>query len=534
MNKLIFIILFGIYPATIFSQISESSYTLGEPYEKVNSSDFYVTFKNNLSIILKSKGNKISIQKFDVNTLKEISRNEIEAFPERCSFIKFYEFNTKVFFIYSYLDKNENYHLWLKEIDLEKDSISPDYKNVAKTIGSDIAPVFGGERGNNFIYTYFRPEFSDDIDIKVSSDSSKLLIAYRHESKTVLASQNYDIYGFCVFDENLNIIWSNEVQMPFNQKKLTLLSITLSNEGNVLLLSSLIKDKSSKVEKGNLPNYYLQISEYSKDRSPIRTLDLDVKNKFINSGRLILKEDNIFCTGYYTVRDVRTEVKGTYSMTLDYNGKVKSSTFSKFPLEFVTRHESKSTVNFNKSNYSRGKAYLPDLALKEIIFIDDSSYLIVGEQLNLFVETMSGNDRFYFNDIIISKINYSGTVLWNKKIPKYQTGHSFPGGLSYKHVKSSNTHLFTFLGNIKNLELPIDEPAAIHMDEMGGYLLNYAINEQDGSVKKYSILDSRDLKGKVLTNFSIHKVVSIRPNQYILEMDIDKKESLLIKVKLEQ
>ena len=61
----------------------------------------------------------------------------------------------------------------------------------------------------------------------------------------------------------------------------------------------------------------------------------------------------------------------------------------------------------------------------------------------------------YYGDVIITKIDAKGNLVWEKKMPKTQvsipqSGGSSIGGLSIKYIKGKDAHYILYLDNPKN------------------------------------------------------------------------------------
>ena len=106
------------------------------------------------------------------------------------------------------------------------------------------------------------------------------------------------------------------------------------------------------------------------------------------------------------------------------------------------------------------------------------------------------------------------------------------GGMSYKYFDANNSHYFVFLDNIKNMDLPIDKEPKQHSDKNGGYLTSVKISDADGSVKKGSILNARDVEDFQIYQFAVSRIVKTSENTFDFEAYKKKKEDVLIKVTL--
>ncbi len=184
----------------------------------------------------------------------------------------------------------------------------------------------------------------------------------------------------------------------------------------------------------------------------------------------------------------------------------------------------------------------------------DGSIVLVGERFHIetrsYYDFQSKRTRtttiYHYDDMVITKIGTDGNLAWMRKLPKRQTlttssshyGYSFSytaryvlrGGLSYEYMGGDHKHYLIFLDNEKNKDLKIDEVPAVHVNGAGGFLTAYEINDEDGKVNKYSILDLRDVQGMEVYQFSTDRILPTSPNQFVLEVYKKKKEDILIQV----
>jgi len=88
------------------------------------------------------------------------------------------------------------------------------------------------------------------------------------------------------------------------------------------------------------------------------------------------------------------------------------------------------------------------------------------------------------------------------------------------------------MDNVKNLTLTSTDVPEYHVDGAGGFLTAYKVNYTNGDVKKTSILNSVDVKGMKIHQFSTDRISSNVNDEFIFEVYKKQKEDILIKVKL--
>jgi len=88
------------------------------------------------------------------------------------------------------------------------------------------------------------------------------------------------------------------------------------------------------------------------------------------------------------------------------------------------------------------------------------------------------------------------------------------------------------MDNVKNLMLSSTDVPSYAVDGAGGFLTTYKVNFNSGDVKKISILDSRNVKGTKIYQFSVSRIFSSANDEFTFEVYKKKKEDILIRVKL--
>lgn len=179
---------------------------------------------------------------------------------------------------------------------------------------------------------------------------------------------------------------------------------------------------------------------------------------------------------------------------------------------------------------------MEELQLRQIIIQNDGSLLIVGEQYYIETKVSVGYQYsnvqiiYHFNSILVTKIDNLGQLAWMKKLPKQQKGMTGMSGMSYKYMAGEGCHYFLYLDNVKNMKLEADKSAKQHINGLGGYLTAYKLNDADGDVSKISILNTKNVNGIEIFQFSINRLIPISLHSFIFEVYKKQKEDMLVKV----
>lgn len=185
--------------------------------------------------------------------------------------------------------------------------------------------------------------------------------------------------------------------------------------------------------------------------------------------------------------------------------------------------------------------------LKNIEVLPDGSMMLVGEQYFMQQHqsgggmamgggmSMGGSNTYYtyhYGDILATKIAADGSLSFMRKMPKIQVGKNGQGGMSFKYFFANNSHYFVYLDNVKNIDLPEGKTPAEHSDGKGGYLTAVRITDADGTLKKGSILNAREVDDFKIHQFSTNRIIKTGENSFMVEAYKKQKEDIMIKINL--
>jgi hypothetical protein len=396
----------------------------------------------------------------------------------------------------------------------------------------------------------------------MSVDKKKMLIQYRKKPEIKRDKKSFDIIGMVSYEGNLTQTSSNEIKMPYTERKMDVLDFALDAEGTNYILAKVYHDDSGddkKRKKDEEANYHVELFRLTNGSKELNIAKVDVKDKFINGLWLfespLTKE--MVCAGYYnngkTVRrsNVMTFADGKKVAYTDgmiiikakKEGPLYGLATYEIPIDVLNEYTSNRTKKKNNKKEEEGEAEFPYLMLKELIIDEKGNLLLIGEQTYVIVRqgnhgmpgpstSMMSYDRFYFhyNDLLVTKIDATGKLSWIKKIPKKQKGMNYQGGMSYKYIRNKDSHYLLFLDNLKNFELPLDKVPAEHSDGKGGYFTSYKIDDATGTSVNSSIFNVRDLEEMTVYQFATNRIVKLTDDTFAVEFYKKKKEDVMVKV----
>lgn len=521
--------------------LDKLTYNVGRPYPVVDAPvKLYFTRGGEMISIKWSKKETI-VQKFNLKTMAQTSAKSFNPTPAGAAPEAFYQIKDKFYFFYSTYSESENItELKAKEIDFKSGTISETEKSVLSVPG-------GANCSVSMYNAVTRFSFS------VSVDSTKVLIRYEKGDNQInkpgimVKAFNMTSLGLCVMTPELTQIWKKEVEMPTSDKKqkVEVLSFTLSNGGDVFLLSRVFEDESGKVKKGKdaSANYHLEVWMAGAEAGTFVRNSLNIADNHISNARLFGGKDGIVGGGFYCkVKNLDNKrgigeqnADGVYTFKADGSGKLQNMVYHEIPLEILNMYSSGSEQR--KNNKENENAEFQNMGLDRLHVSADGSITLIGEQVNSVstYQSQGGytSTNYFCKDILVAKINADGSLAWMKRLPKRQEGSKFElMSYFYDFNSASSSHIFLFLDSEKNKTLPIDKVPSTLNATGGGFLTAYGVNEESGDISKKYLFDVRNIKGTVAAQFSTERIGATDNDEYVIEVYKKDKEDVLIKLSL--
>lgn len=400
------------------------------------------------------------------------------------------------------------------------------------------------------------------IDAYTSYDKGKVLVTYRLHPEKRSDKVNRDKIGLYVYDRDMNEVWGEEIEMPETEANMDNLGYTVDAKGNAYLLA--------RVRSGE--KAMLKVYRYSGNGSEPVVIEVEAGGRFFPNGIKIHEADNgeIYLAGFFgdaqynfwTNSNRSPSAKGIYFARLDGDQLVEEN-FHDIPLDIVNSFISNRQQKKNARKEASGKAQGIDyLLLKGVQVQNDGSVLVTAETFYIEVQrvtTQNGTKTthyHHYDDVLAVKLGVDGSLHWMQRIPKRQIKSKFEreqmltmggtassqyeraivgkGDMSFRYMKSGDSHYIVYLDNLKNLTLQKNQNPKTHVSGVGGYLTACKINDRTGEIEKHSIFDTRKVKGITAAQFGINRMVQTREDELIMEVYKKGKQDVLLRVKLNE
>ncbi len=285
-----------------------------------------------------------------------------------------------------------------------------------------------------------------------SYDSSKFLSVYEVPTKGKEQQQ----YSFHVYNiQDMSLIFEKDVELPYKDKEVNLIRYDVDNEGNVYGLVQIYEKR----EKGSkeVDNYTYKIYGYTKESGEAIEYGFDITGTYLNSMTFQVKNKVIYCSGFWGKKNSR-DISGVYSIRLDaVSGKELVEDVYEFSDEFVAEFYTDKEVA--KADKKGKELEVKTIVLDYFKIQDDGSAYVVGEQFYTYqvcYTTQSGTrcvTYYVHNDIVVTKIDANGVILWSNKIPKKSQQANGTGHLSYHLFQKGQDLYFVYYDHQDNFEL---------------------------------------------------------------------------------
>ena len=532
-----FIIITPIFLAAQSKLSKDFKVTAGEPYKVIDAGDKqYFALGNSKTIAIKTRGEDVTLQRFDTKSMKEIGRNEYDDFPKYTKVQKILQIRGKLFYIYEAYnkkDKNKSFTLYIREINVDKGTFK-EAKELFTTSGPVTALPWSWDALGGGSFGIFGLGNLPKFDISTSFDDSKILVRFRYKPKTKNDAKSNDLIGFYVFDQNFEKIWGEDIRMPYTEKEINNLAYMVKSNGTACML--IYKNASKAFELITIKN------------GNLKTNSLNVK-KGLLFAKFDLREDvngNIAAAGFYAngldfkwswgSASISFNCNGLYYFTTTDEGEILKEYDYEFPLKFIQQYLSKRQRAKAEKRENKGNAGMEDVKMSHFFTQEDGSSIFIAEQWYMRNEMVgtSTQNVWHYRHMIVMKVDANGKLVWLKKLPKNQAGLTGQGQMSFKYVPGNGCHYLLYIGNPKNADIQRDEVPAAHKDGMGGFLTAYKVDDETGKVEKHTILDMVKVDGNKMRayQFNVKRIYEAEDKVFMLEIYIKGKKDNMIKMEL--
>jgi hypothetical protein len=269
---------------------------------------------------------------------------------------------------------------------------------------------------------------SGTFSIKVSRDSSKVLIL----SAVPYEKNEPEAFTLSVLTNSFQPLWEKKVVMPYDNRLFDISSIRIDNDGDAYVLGLIYKDVR-KSKRGGAPNYLYSVFAYRDGGKETQDYPISLEDRFLTDMQMevVSSNKNIICAGFYSSKGTYS-IAGTYFLTVDPKTKeIKTKSFKEFDIDFITQNMTEREARKAKRKDAAGDEFeLYEYDLDKLLIGRDGSAMLIGEQyffrISTYTNYLNGMPQtyttrhYYYNDIIVVKIDPHGQIEWAEKVAKRQ------------------------------------------------------------------------------------------------------------------
>ncbi|MFN5878502.1 MAG: hypothetical protein ACK44B_06540 [Flavobacteriales bacterium] len=319
-----------------------------------------------------------------------------------------------------------------------------------------------------------------------------------------------DRYGFKILDDELSEVSEGDYKLPFRGDLSLISEYYLSNTGDYFISVteySLQDDK--KIFKGYMNYKAMHILHITPEG--INDFRLDLKGKRVEAMSLSSDNDRVFTiTGIYG-EIAKAGVLGLFYLKLDYDKQaVIDEGSEEFSKDFIVQDWSERDKERAERREAKGwgTPQLYSYVMRQTEVLGDGS--IVGSLEQYYVQEVSYNDprtamvrtyfNYYYNDIIVFKVNPEGGYSWLKKINKYQVSTNDGGPYSsYARFLDQGKLCFIFNDHIKNYDdtgffIPGSKIYPANFTKKNNVVSIVKVNIIDGSTERKTFFDRKEIQ----------------------------------------
>ena len=448
--------------------------------------------------------NEIVLRRYSVEGILEQEETVYLKWDKDVELESVLEFEGRYYLFYSQFNKSLKLEqLFFKEIDFKVLSIEQNGHLIASVAGSIVKIA---ENSYNDYKSILTKGSLSKFQFSKSLDNSKLLVVYRKTSKVKKDSKSKDVFGVLVLDEKIKQIWKHESEMPYTEKMMDNITHKVDDNGNVFMVIRVYNENASKKDIEKKRNHKMRVLKIESKTSKVKVSEINLEGKLINTISLVQdKGGNMNCVGFYSNTGSELSSEGLFIFKL----KDGSYTVNEIPLSVANSYVKEEEVIKNAEGRDVG---IKNLRIRGLYYQKDGNLIITAEQYLKEVKkggtVISGSGSgsgglgsntgysgdvsvlYYYNDIVISKINPSGELEWMQKLGKRQKGNMILKSLSFNYLFMQNMHYLIFIDHENNLELASNEEPKGILSPHKGLLSAYKIDDETGEVFKVPLFKS--------------------------------------------
>lgn len=301
------------------------------------------------------------------------------------------------------------------------------------------------------LISYFNlsvPSNLKQIGMLNSEDFSKVAAFY-----TIPVRPNeFPGFGYVLYDNARGKYAQHTTQLPYQLFQLDFSDAFLANNGDFYIIANEFYPFNSSMPISPNNRLFAKVRAFKAVDGQFSEFDVNRDGIIIQNMKMTTDARNNFVASGFYADDMFSGVRGVFFMTLDRNtNEIIQIKKQPFTAQFLSSGQAaweQSWRDRNRQNSAKPQA-LSDFEVLDFRPTDDGGFIVITENQSVVsVPKVSGTpenpritytDNFFFDDLIIYKLDATGNLVWVKRIPKNQRSTNDGGKfLSVAHGVSSD------------------------------------------------------------------------------------------------
>lgn len=321
--------------------------------------------------------------------------------------------------------------------------------------------------------------------------------------------------GYALFDQqNPTPIAQNVVVFPYRQNQLEIYDQFVCNDGNYYVMGKEFYPINMNFPISPTNRTFAQVRLFHVVNDQFQEIDIQQNNTMVQEVKLNKDADGmLICTGLYA-ENLSSGLRGVFYMKI--NPETEEVLLQKripFTAEFLTSANAAWERNWSERFFA-GQNRDTGLDLVKMHAVQptkDGGIIAIAENQNIMyvprnlnAENVRFDMVYYFDDVIVYKLDANGNLEWVRRVPKNQESRNDEGyGLSIAHAITDNNVYFFYNDNARNYDdlgnfIPTGRLFNGTPRVIGNVIGSVVINNQTGEVSRTMLSGRSDLKAHFL------------------------------------
>lgn len=338
-------------------------------------------------------------------------------------------------------------------------------------------------------------------------------------------SEGYDFprYSFGVLNNRQELLFKDETTFPYRNKRLNFFDEYLTPEGDFFVLAREYSENNNSIWLNE--DVHNSIRVFKIENGELNDFKINQSENILSEINVVSDENgNLIFSGLYS-EDQDSGIRGVFFIKMDTDGKVLTKEYHSFSVEFLTLGKSTWARQKALDNDFNGKPVdgLGNFVMHDLRKTADDGYIGVAEHFEIEkrfsgVGTPGSSNRldtyYFYDDVIVYKLDSSGVLDWVKRIPKSQNSINDNGYyLSIVQALTKDYMYILFNDNSKNYDdlnfyLNLESPKTANFNFRKNTIAMAKIKLSDGSINRFSLGGKSELSTVLVPKLCIENKVN--------------------------